>query len=316
MALLTKPDMQQVWASGGDIVEPSDLKKQQGWTVEVPPHQFENWIQNRQDEYLAHINQRGIPQWDGGTEYEAGGLSYTQGSDGVIYKSVAASGPTTTVQDPTTDVADTYWTIAFANFSTPGSATFTTPGATPWIVPGGVTRVKVKVIGGGGGGGKRSGSASASAAGGGGGGGISEGFVDVTPGASITVTVGAAGVGATAVNTAGTNGGASSFGAFMSATGGLGGGTTGGGAGGTGTGGSFNSSTGPGQSGINFSNSAAADNGSSGAGGGAGGAGITFSSGSSSLAGNPATGPGGGGGGAVFAGNGGPGFAGFVEITW
>jgi hypothetical protein len=114
MALLTKPNMQQLWASGGDIVEPSDLKKQQGWTVEVPPHQFENWIQNRQDEYLAHINQRGIPAWDGLTNYEAGGLSYVQGSDGKIYQSVAASGPLTTVQDPTTDVSDTYWTIAFA----------------------------------------------------------------------------------------------------------------------------------------------------------------------------------------------------------
>lgn len=115
MALLTKPNMQQVWASGGDIVEPSDLKKQQGWTVEVPPHQFENWIQNRQDEYLAHINQRGIPAWDGLTDYEAGGLSYVQGSDGKIYKSVVASGPTTSVQDPTTDVSDTCWTVAFAD---------------------------------------------------------------------------------------------------------------------------------------------------------------------------------------------------------
>jgi len=115
MALLTKPNMQQVWASGGDIVEPSDLKKQQGWTVEVPPHQFENWIQNRQDEYLAHINQRGLPAWDGLTNYEAGGLSYVQGSDGKVYKSVAASGPATTVQDPTTDVSDTYWTVAFAD---------------------------------------------------------------------------------------------------------------------------------------------------------------------------------------------------------
>lgn len=115
MALLTKPNMQQIWASGGDVVEPTDLKKQQGWTVEVPPHQFENWIQRRQDEYLAHVNQRGIPAWDALTEYEAGGLSYTQGSDGKIYKSVAASGPSTTTQNPTTDASDTYWTIAFAD---------------------------------------------------------------------------------------------------------------------------------------------------------------------------------------------------------
>ena len=114
MALLTKPNMKNIWASGGDIVEPTDLKKQQGWTAEVPPFQYENWIQNRQDQYLAHINQRGIPAWDGQTEYEAGGLSYVQGSNGIIYQSVAASGPTTTVQDPVTDATDTYWKVAFS----------------------------------------------------------------------------------------------------------------------------------------------------------------------------------------------------------
>ena len=112
---ITKPDMEFIWASGGAIVEPSDTKKQTGWTAEVPPHQWENWIQNRQDQYLAHINERGIPEWDGLTNYLASGLSYVQGSDGKIYKSVAASGPATTIQDPTTDVSDTYWTVAFAD---------------------------------------------------------------------------------------------------------------------------------------------------------------------------------------------------------
>lgn len=115
MALISKPDYTYIWASGGSSVEPSDTKKQTGWTAEVPPFQWENWIQNRQDQMLAHINQRGIPQWDGQTEYEAGGLSYVQGSNGVVYKSVAASGPSTTTQDPTTDVSDTYWTVAFAD---------------------------------------------------------------------------------------------------------------------------------------------------------------------------------------------------------
>lgn len=114
MTLITKPDMKNIWASGGDIVEPTDLKKQQGWTAEVPPFQYENWIQNRQDAYLAHINQRGIPAWDALTEYEVGGLSYVQGTDGNIYQSVAASGPTSVVQNPVTDATDTYWKVAFA----------------------------------------------------------------------------------------------------------------------------------------------------------------------------------------------------------
>lgn len=115
MTLITKPDFTYVWASGGAVVAPNDAKKQLGWVAEAPPFQYDNWLQNRQDQMLAHINQRGIPAWDGLTNYEAGSLSYTQGSDGKIYKSVAASGPTTTVQDPTTDVMDVYWTVAFAD---------------------------------------------------------------------------------------------------------------------------------------------------------------------------------------------------------
>ena len=82
---ITKPDMEFIWASGGAIVEPSDVKKQTGWTAEVPPHQWENWIQNRQDQYLAHVNERGIAEWDNNTDYLASGLSYVQGSDGIVY---------------------------------------------------------------------------------------------------------------------------------------------------------------------------------------------------------------------------------------
>ena len=113
MTLITKPDFTYVWASGGAVVAPNDTKKQLGWVAEAPPFQYDNWLQNRQDQMLAHINQRGIPAWDGLTNYEAGGLSYVQGSDGVIYKSVSASGPSTATQNPTTDVSGTYWTRAF-----------------------------------------------------------------------------------------------------------------------------------------------------------------------------------------------------------
>lgn len=117
MALINKPDYSEIWASGGSIVEPSDVKKQTGWTAEVPPYQWENWIQNRQDQMLAHINQRGIVAWSADTDYEAGGLSYVQGSDGEIYRSVASSGPSATVQDPVTDVSGTYW-AKFVRFGT------------------------------------------------------------------------------------------------------------------------------------------------------------------------------------------------------
>ena len=108
----TKPDYTYKWASDGDKIAPSGVKIQTGWSPEIPPYQWENWIQNRQDEMLAHINERGIAEWDNKTDYIAG-KSYVQGSDGFVYKSVAASGPTSVVSNPTTDTAQTYWVKAF-----------------------------------------------------------------------------------------------------------------------------------------------------------------------------------------------------------
>jgi hypothetical protein len=85
-------------------------------------------------------------------------------------------------------------------------------------VPVGVTSVKATVYGGGGG------SSGNCDSGGypGGRGGIAIGYVTVTPGASITVTVGSGGAGG-GLCTNGGNGGASSFGSTLSATGGQGG---------------------------------------------------------------------------------------------
>ncbi len=115
-------------------------------------------------------------------------------------------------------------------------------GTFTFTVPNGVYRIKCRVIGGGGGAG---GSASAKSGGGGGAGGYAEGWIDVTPGQTITITVGIGGSGGTAGNF-GVSGGLSSIGSYMSASGGAygdagGGGTGAGGFGGTGTGGSVNS---------------------------------------------------------------------------
>lgn len=102
-----------MWASGGAIVAPSNVKIQTGWTAEVPPFQWENWSQNRQDQAIAHIFQKGISVWSSTEEYyftTSGERSYTQGSDGSIYVAVSDS----VNQNPVTDVSNTYWRKAFA----------------------------------------------------------------------------------------------------------------------------------------------------------------------------------------------------------
>lgn len=104
MANISKPSkLNLLWASGGDILDPGDTKYQTGWTVEVPPRQWENYIQNKQDQAIAHINQHGIAVWDDETEYQAG-KSYVQGSDGLIYQALS----TNTNVDPVGDISGTW----------------------------------------------------------------------------------------------------------------------------------------------------------------------------------------------------------------
>lgn len=111
---ISKPDFQYVWASGGANVLPSNVKIQTGWTAEVPPFQWENAIQNRQDNAIVHLFQKGISEWDAASNYyftTSGTRSYVQGSDGIIYVAVSDS----VGQNPTTDTSGTYWKVAFAD---------------------------------------------------------------------------------------------------------------------------------------------------------------------------------------------------------
>jgi len=111
-------------------------------------------------------------------------------------------------------------TLAATTSSAPNLQLFTSSGT--FTVPTGITQVKVTVIGGGGGVGGTNASGYVVGGGGGGGGGSIRLVTGLTPGDTVTVTVGAGGTAAT--DTAGGSGGTSSFGAFCSATGGSGGG--------------------------------------------------------------------------------------------
>lgn len=116
MAQFLKPsNLNNVWASGGDRIYPGDTKYATGWQVEIPPRQYFNEIDYKQDQMLAHLNQHGIPVWDNETEYQAD-QSYVQGSTGTVYRCILTHGGTTgAAQNPDLDVSNTYWIIAFAS---------------------------------------------------------------------------------------------------------------------------------------------------------------------------------------------------------
>jgi hypothetical protein len=112
MANITKPlGLSNIWASGGTKIDPGTSKVVIGWVVQLPPYEYQNWIDNRQDQALAHISQHGIPEWDNATEYQ-GLLSYTQGSNGTIYKCLL----TNTAKDPSNTLNGQYWAIAFETY--------------------------------------------------------------------------------------------------------------------------------------------------------------------------------------------------------
>jgi len=197
-------------------------------------------------------------------------------------------------------------TTYIGNISAAQNIQIYTSGTGSYIVPAGVYSILVEISGGGGGGGgiASSGTSGIQASSGGGAGGYARSIIAVTPGQSISYTVGGAGTGASGAN--GNAGGNSSFGT-LTANGGAGGllqanGTTvlrtAGGAGGAAAGGDVNITGSEGSPGIRFSGTI----GFSGEGGdsqlGKGGKSVIISN--SSIAGVAASGYGAGGSGAFF----------------
>lgn len=112
MANMLKPSgVNNIWASTGVKTDPGSIKANTGWVVELPPYQTANWIEFRQDSFIAHSNQHGIPEWDAQTEYQ-GNISYTKGSNGIVYKCLI----TNTNTDPANPLNNTQWVQAFEAF--------------------------------------------------------------------------------------------------------------------------------------------------------------------------------------------------------
>lgn len=112
MANIAKPtNLNIIWAAGGTKVDPGVTKTNIGWVVQLPPYEYQNWAMNRSDTAIAHFNQHGIPEWDVNTEYQ-GNLSYTQGSNGFIYKCLQ----TNTGLTPTNINNSLYWRLAFEEY--------------------------------------------------------------------------------------------------------------------------------------------------------------------------------------------------------
>ena len=106
MAITPKPTgTENIWASAGLSIDPTSVKINQGWVVETPPYQFENFQRKKEGEFIQHVNQRGVPEWDAVTEYGIGSL--TIASDNQLYQSMTTGN---SGNDPI--AAPTHWVVA------------------------------------------------------------------------------------------------------------------------------------------------------------------------------------------------------------
>lgn len=110
VGIVNKPDINYgIWASNGDVAVPSSEKVEIGHIVEKPKKEIVNWIENRQDQFMAYLNQVGIPEWDSKTTYKSN-VSFVNRS-GTVYKAKSQN----IDKDPTLN--QDIWEISWATYS-------------------------------------------------------------------------------------------------------------------------------------------------------------------------------------------------------
>ena len=110
VGIVNKPDINYgIWASNGDVAVPSSEKVEIGHIVEKPKKEIVNWIENRQDQFMAYLNQVGIAEWDSKTTYKAN-ISFVNRS-GTVYRAKSQN----IDKDPTLN--QDIWEISWATYS-------------------------------------------------------------------------------------------------------------------------------------------------------------------------------------------------------
>lgn len=71
MVDIIRPNFGTVWAASGEKLSPTEIKLQGGWIREMMPYQYQNFLQNRVDNAITYLLQKGVPEWDAAQEYTA-----------------------------------------------------------------------------------------------------------------------------------------------------------------------------------------------------------------------------------------------------
>lgn len=116
MAYETKPTVFK-WASTGAVTAMNTTKQALGWVAEMMTFQNLNWLFQQITKHLKHLNERGIGDWDGATNYEVGAL--VMHTDNEVYRCIST--PAVGLFPVPSNA--TYWTKLSAHISPDASTT-------------------------------------------------------------------------------------------------------------------------------------------------------------------------------------------------
>lgn len=80
----------RVWGQSGGRTDPDTIspgKVSNGWTAEIPPFQFMNWVHYFAWKMSNHINEEGVPLWDATTSYPLNACTKSA-TNGFLYRSL------------------------------------------------------------------------------------------------------------------------------------------------------------------------------------------------------------------------------------
>lgn len=77
--MASRPKFDRIWASGGVATDPGDVEYKKGYVKEKPPHEEQNFLQQKDDEFFLSVAETGFPTVGSDVTYKDKALAHQNG---------------------------------------------------------------------------------------------------------------------------------------------------------------------------------------------------------------------------------------------